>query len=192
MYLFEFKHTLTDQDLADIWQGVMPDISRNPQLSYPATPPEGRKQDIDLNVFTHPTGRNEFFHGKNIPDDIRWMVFKVKRKANYDYFKMTADTTDDPKFDFKFSVGDVKMPYSYNWPYDYFSLVELAEMEISTTVQRPDGETVVGQATSAAEVGTAGAQAAAPREQEATGEGVGGEAFEGGEAGAASEPGERE
>ena len=43
---------------------------------------------------------------------------------------MTADTSDDAKFDFKFNVGGVELPYSYNWPYDYCSLVELAELEV--------------------------------------------------------------
>jgi len=127
MYLFEFNHTLKAQDLADIWQGVMPDISRIAQLSDPNPSPH---HIGDNNIFSHPTGPNEFFHGKKIPEDVRWMVFKVKKRANFDYFKMTADTTDDAKFDFKFNVGGVELPYSYNWPYDYFSLVELAQIEV--------------------------------------------------------------
>ena len=60
------------------------------------------------------------------------MVFKVKRKANDNYYKLTADSRDDSKFDFRFSVGKLELPYSYNWPYDYFSLVELAEIEVDT------------------------------------------------------------
>jgi len=121
MYLFEFNHTLSQQDLADIWQGVMPDIARIAQLSDP---------EIDNAVFSHPTGPNEFFGGKTIPEDIRWMVFKVKKRANFNYYKMTADISDDDKFNFKFNVGGVELPYSYNWPYDYFSLVELAQIEV--------------------------------------------------------------
>ena len=65
-----------------------------------------------------------------IPEDIRWMVFKVKKRAHFDYFKMTADASDDSKFDFHFNVGGVELPYSYNWPYDYCSLVELAQLEV--------------------------------------------------------------
>ena len=121
MYLFEFNHTLNSQDLSDIWQGLMPNISKAAQLSTPG---------IDDNEFSHPTGPNEFFHGKEVPEDIRWMIFKVKKRANFDYFKLTADTSDDTKFDFKFNVGGVELPYSYNWPYDYCSLVELAEIEV--------------------------------------------------------------
>lgn len=124
MYLFEFNHTLSDVDLSDIWQGVMPEISRVAEQSDP---------NVDDNIFTHPTGENEFFHGKQLPDDVRWMVFKVKKKANWDYYKVTADTTDDAKFNYQFSVGDEKIPYSYNWPYDFCSLVELAQLEAGDT-----------------------------------------------------------
>jgi hypothetical protein len=121
MYMFEFNHSLSQQDLADIWQGVMPDISRIAQLS---------DTTVDDNVFTHPTGPNEFFGGKMIPEDIRWMVFKVKKRGNFNYYKMTADTSDDDKFNFDFNVGGKDLPYSYNWPYDFCSLVELAEIEV--------------------------------------------------------------
>ena len=72
------------------------------------------------------------------------MVFKVKRKANWDYQKITAQTERDDKFNFKFDVGDVEMPYSYNWPYDYFSLVELAQIE--TTNQFEPSRTPTTQA----------------------------------------------
>ena len=121
MYMFEFNHTLSQQDLADIWQGVMPDISRIAQLS---------DSTVDNNIFSHPTGPNEFFGGKTIPEDIRWMVFKVKKRANFNYYKMTADTSDDGKFKFQFNVGGKELPYSYNWPYDFCSLVELAEIDV--------------------------------------------------------------
>ena len=118
MYIFEFNHTLNDQDLADIWQGVMPRIAQSPQIS---------DQTVDDNVFSHATGDREFFHNKKIPEDIKWMVFKVKRKANFDYFAVTADTQDDDRLG---SVMKSNVPYSYNWPYDFFTMVELAQLEI--------------------------------------------------------------
>ena len=99
----------------------MPRISTSAKTSSP---------DVDNNVFSHLTGPDEFFHGKKLPNKIRWMLFKIKKKANIDYYKLTADTSDDSKFDFKFKVGDTEVPYSYNWPYDYFSLVELSQLEV--------------------------------------------------------------
>jgi hypothetical protein len=124
MYIFEFNHYLDSTDLSDIWQGVMPEISRVAQLS---------NSEIDNNIFSHKTGNREFFHGKKLPPDVRWMVFKIKKRANFNYYDVTADTTDDKKFDFKFNVGGVELPYSYNWPYDYCSLVELAQIETENT-----------------------------------------------------------
>ena len=45
-------------------------------------------------------------------------------------FFQQRSQTDDQNFKFKFSNSqEAKTPdYSYNWPYDYFSLVELAKV----------------------------------------------------------------
>jgi hypothetical protein len=131
MYMFEFNHKLTKQDLADIWQGVMPEISRTAEMS---------NEDVDMNKFEHPVGVGEFFHGKKIPENVRWMVFKVKRRANFDYYKVTADTKDDARFanSEKFNVNNGQITYSYNWPYDYFSLVELAQIETNNDFGEPE------------------------------------------------------
>jgi hypothetical protein len=117
MYIFEFFHELSREDLAHIWQNILPDIGVT-----------AKKKDVTL---SHPSGINEFFRGAPIPTDTRWMVFKVKKKANKDYYKVTADTTDDHQFQFDFKQGDHKTipDYSYNWPYDFFSLIELVKID---------------------------------------------------------------
>jgi hypothetical protein len=130
LYIFEFNHTLDSQDLADIWQGVMPEISRTAQLS---------NSSIDNNIFSHSFGKREFYAGKKLPNNVRWMVFKVKKKANINYYKLTADTSDDSLFSFDGSIKGFTTPYSYNWPYDFFSLVELAQVEAETTFS-PTGD----------------------------------------------------
>jgi hypothetical protein len=125
MYIFEFNHYLDAQDLADIWQGVMPKISTTPEFSDPT---------VDNNVFSHKTGKDEFFHGKQLPPDTRWMVFKVKKRAGYNYFEITPTNSDDEQFNLAFSLGkDKKLKYSFNWPYDFFSLVELAQVQTENT-----------------------------------------------------------
>ena len=122
MYIFEFHHKLSQKDLINIWQNVLPDI--------------GVTAKKTTTVLTHELGKNEFFSGQPIPKHTRWMVFKVKMKAEKDYFKVTADTTDDHQFKFDFAQGGHKAipDYSYNWPYDYFSLVELAKIETKVGV----------------------------------------------------------
>ena len=116
MYIFEFTHKLSQQDLSNIWQNVMPDIAVTAEKAETAV--------------THASGENEFFRGNKIPDNTRWMVFKVKRRSASNYFKMTADSKDDHRFNFLNYVQDSEMErYNYNWPYDFFSLVELAKVE---------------------------------------------------------------
>jgi hypothetical protein len=132
MYVFEFNHYLDSQDLADIWQGVMPKISTNPEFSDPS---------VDNNIFSHATGKDEFFHGKQLPPDTRWMVFKIKKRAGYNYFEVTPTNSDDEQFNLAFSLGkDNKLKYSYNWPYDFFSLVELAQVETENTFVSSDDQ----------------------------------------------------
>ena len=125
MYIFEFSHRLQKQDLANIWQNVMPDIAVTAERSTA--------------TIEHPlTSKYEFFGHfttSNMPDDIKWMVFKVKQKAATNYFATTPETEAEGAFSFKqtklgenvISKED-ELPYSYNWPYDYFSLIEVAKM----------------------------------------------------------------
>ena len=56
------------------------------------------------------------------------MVFRAKRKAQTDYFKVTSDSSDDDRFQFDFEMGQKQPDYGYNWPYDFFSLVELGKV----------------------------------------------------------------
>src|SRR3990167_9737782 len=106
MYIFEFKHMLDRQDLADIWQGVMPKISMTAEK--------------DLAEIIHTFEKWEFFEGKKLPKNIRWMVFKAKKKASINYYELTADSKDDNRFRFDFEIGEKAPEYSYNWPYDFF------------------------------------------------------------------------
>jgi len=124
MYIFDFTHTFDKQDLADIWQGVMPKIAMTAE-----------KQ---TSTISHFLTNNELLNGTKITPDLRWMVFKVKQKAEKSYYGVTLSTTDDDRFKFDFDVGSTNTnlttpKYSYNWPYDFCSLVELAK--INTSVQ---------------------------------------------------------
>ena len=56
---------------------------------------------------------------------------QIKQRAKANYFEQTIDSKDDDRFKFQFKVGQAKIApdYSYNWPYDFFSLVELAKID---------------------------------------------------------------
>jgi hypothetical protein len=115
MYIAEFTSTLDKQDLADIWQGVMPKI---------ATRAEWEKQ-----VISHKNTQFDFFHGQGLPEDVKFMIFKAKKRAEINYYKMAADSSDDGLFP-SIQAGKPPSPYSFNWPYDYCSLVETARVDV--------------------------------------------------------------
>jgi hypothetical protein len=120
MYIFEFKNTLDTQDLSDIWQGVMPKIAKNPE--------------VESNFIEHSLDEKEFFHGKSLPENIRFKIFKVKKKAKKSYYELTDDSKDDNRFKFKFDNQEKTPDYSYNYPYDFFSLVEMINVEVGSQV----------------------------------------------------------
>ena len=66
--------------------------------------------------------------GNEIPDRVRWMVFKVKQRAEINYFKKIVEREDELA-EASVDVGGANLNISYNWPYDFFSLVELAKIE---------------------------------------------------------------
>lgn len=128
MYIFEFKHTLTKLDLAKIWQNVMPEIATRAELD---------EQSVE-----HGFGPGEIFV-TNFDPLTKWIVFKVKRKAENNYYNTVAGASQDTRFDFNFQIGNQKisaknsiLPYSYNWPYDFFSLVELAKIDTEVSYNK--------------------------------------------------------
>ena len=100
---------------------------------------KAEKQDV---VVSHDISKYDFFGKDGGPfnpessnSNVRWMIFKVKRKAEQSYYNVTADTTDDDRFKFDFGGKVARPDYSYNWPYDFFSLVELAKMDTAITFE---------------------------------------------------------
>jgi hypothetical protein len=130
MYVAEFSTEFDKQDLSDIWQGVMPKQSYKAEI-----------EQIDIN---HKFTVNEFFHSKRPQNDTKFKVFKVKQRANINYYKLTDDSKDDELFKFTFGNSQqATIPeYSYNWPYDFFSLVELVNIDASLSVDNYPQTTV--------------------------------------------------
>lgn len=148
MYIFEFEHTLDRDDLVDIWQGLPPKIGQSfdsNATDFKAGKGPHTSEIVKEVQISHPLVLGELLNNDNLPSRLRWMVFKVKQKAETNYFDKTIkDETENGagfnkddvtkvgrKGSSKTSIPD----YSFNWPYDFFSLVELvklnAEIEIS-------------------------------------------------------------
>ena len=129
MYTFEFNSVLDQEDLSDIWQGVMPKLAM-----------KAEKEEVKV---THTNASWEFFNGKRIPSNVKWMVFKVKKRAKTNYYDLVDDAQADTRFKFNFNLNssERKSPnYSYNWPYDYFSLVELGQLESEIVIEAKKNE----------------------------------------------------
>jgi hypothetical protein len=128
MYVFEFSHTLTQTDLQDIWQNLPPDI--------------GAEMEVAEVAITHPLLKKELLGSGGedgnstieIPNKLKWMVFKVKQRASSNYFKKTV--LRNPEINTDVLSGDVSQDefgdtsaLQYNWPYDFFSLIEMAKID---------------------------------------------------------------
>jgi hypothetical protein len=132
MFIFDFEVTLSEKDLTDIWQNLSPNIGTNFKKSKASLPVDiFAPQDIEG---TSPVEK-EYALINNLPENTRWMVFKVKQRSEKNYFAKTADSADDSRFKFNFEFGSAgaeieSIPdYSYNWPFDFFSLIELAKID---------------------------------------------------------------
>ena len=109
MYVFEFSADLSQKDITDIWQNVPPSISEKFQTKEAIVE---EQELLDL-ILTKDT-------------ETKWMVFKVKKRAKKDF---EVQRRAQVQRDVSALTPNIESEYSYNWPYDYFSLVELAKME---------------------------------------------------------------
>jgi len=189
VYLMEHKVNLTRQDLADMWQGIMPELSTKFQHSVTAIDhympgdkveeettrfPEVIREQLNLGAEMTGHPRYDLLDIAQHPEklglfpEIKWLVFKVKERGLLDYNQLIMEEVDGEfVLDYdnarrRFSgttltpenidaiLGDrdewSKTIYryqhsldspSYNWPYDYCSIIELGK--INTKIGfRPD------------------------------------------------------
>jgi hypothetical protein len=144
MYIFEFTHEFTKQDLADMWQNLAPRTALDPDQF------DVSESTIEHNLFA------SSFIGEMPMQDLRWEVFKVKQRAHTDYSQKIVSrnpsldlvvpsrkkstkvdvlgrtkgrsVTDSDNTNNAGDQGEIP-DYSFNWPYDYFSFVELIKID---------------------------------------------------------------
>ena len=129
MYVFEFDYTLDRNDLSYIYQGLAPKQTGNYE-----------KLRLQKSSIAHELMDTELLSAYNLKDDnqLRWMLFKVKQKSQanyYDYVPTQAGQASTQSF----SYTDKETGYelSYNWPYDYLSVVELVKMDVEVLMRPP-------------------------------------------------------
>jgi hypothetical protein len=123
MYIFEFEHEFDKNDLSYIWQNVMPKNDQEFEVvesivSHPLL------SDELLGDYTKQIGKDTPVPTE-MPENLKWLVFKIKQRANKDYKKFINKGN---------ILNSKEEKLSYNWPYDYFSLVELAKLESEVTL----------------------------------------------------------
>jgi hypothetical protein len=157
-YMWEFEVKLGTEDLQNMWQGLEPTVARKvikatsdvithvlPTRELEAETGETR---VEKGVPPHP-----YFEEIFDPEKTRWAVFKVKKRARNNYANVVGRQSIDGK---EYVRQDVAFPhdfaFSYNWPHDFFSLVELGKIT-ATTVFNPriggDDAVVTAQGASA-------------------------------------------
>jgi hypothetical protein len=122
MYIVEIPHALDQQDLSDIWQGFMPKISTTPE-EYSQTIEHDLNKDELMGLVSEYLETN-----KDV--EIEFEIFKVKKRANGYYADLFEGAANDSLSNLGLT-NDIKQyeKYTCNWPYDFFSLVELINIE---------------------------------------------------------------
>ena len=161
MYIFEFEHSFSRTDIANIWQNLPPELGR----SF-----EEAESSIGHALLSRELLGNGDINTPNsvLPDRIQWMVFKVKQRANRNYFSKVvrgnpliegpAQLRSSAFYESAFNNSllapedqfDINNPsnnteairksleVSFNWPYDFFSLVELVKLDAEVFVGNVD------------------------------------------------------
>ena len=118
MYVFEFKYEFDRDDLSYIWQNLAPRDSKEIKL---------QKSSI-----AHNLANNELINEEVLMNDnLRWMVFKVKQRAQTDYYDLIPDQANESTRQVRQRSNKLKeYKFGFNWPYDYLSFVELIKMDV--------------------------------------------------------------
>ena len=139
MYIFEFEYTLDKDDLSYIWQNIAP---RN-------------YQDITFQhqSISHELMNLELLNENTLMDNenLRWMVFKVKQKAQTDYYDLVQSQVGESRATNVGFSGPLQQPFNqskgttnstyplrFNWPYDYISFVELIKVDAQVLYKEQD------------------------------------------------------
>jgi hypothetical protein len=94
MYVFEFKHNLSKKDLADIWQNLPPDIGTSFDEAEASISHELLAHELLGGGSVIKDGQlDENAEGNEIPSNIQWMIFKVKRRAKTKYKEKVIQNT---------------------------------------------------------------------------------------------------
>jgi hypothetical protein len=138
MYMWEFEIKLTTQDLQNVWQNIEPTFARktvraaSDVISHIMPTTQDQLQAGWEKRLMGPEHMffNQVYDGKHT----RWAVFKVKKRSRNNYTNVIG--RDHGNFNYVREDLDQNIKdfaFSYNWPHDFYSLIELAKVNVNTT-----------------------------------------------------------
>jgi hypothetical protein len=134
MFMMEFEMELNQTDLQNVWQNIEPTFAKKAirvktetnSHSLPGNAIQGAMASNNKDPFF----AADIFKSQ----DTRWAVFKVKRRAKTNFNAAVGKTKHDfVRRDLSDSNQTDEFLYSYNWPHDFYSLIELAKVDSITT-----------------------------------------------------------
>ena len=108
-----------------MWQNLSPELGTKAEPALASVSHRLLKNQLlnfDLNEALEAATDNKEAPAAEFPEKLQWMVFKVKQRAKSNYFEQIGSTQE----------ADIPF-YTHNWPYDFFSMVELASIDAEVT-----------------------------------------------------------
>ena len=156
-YIFQFNGKFSDKDLASMWQNLYPNSELGignakhsspypnsgtksaPSLDYPDVEYVSGFLDTDSVGMFQRMNSNYEDTSEFLENEVRWLVFKAKQRGVGRYETIVEKSVsknnlydllsiDGRELSLK-QIKSRKTKPQFNWPYDYFSLVELGKLE---------------------------------------------------------------
>ena len=165
MFILPFYHELSESDVSNWWQNLPPDIAVNSKYAESHATHTLYASDAVNNV-EHPSGfsvgdKIVGLTGDNFLGNLKWKVFKVKKRAKQSYYAKRLDSYIGEEFE-KSKIKEIlssqnipnniaqglplaqelikRRDTSWNWPYDYFSLIELVNVDVKMNIESENEE----------------------------------------------------
>ena len=117
MYIFEVTQDLDQEDLSKWWQGVLPSAGTKVSMEQFNIAHEIREGEI-----ISPSVLNNDLFGGKLPKEMRFKIFKAKYKRNFTYSEIKNKSINE--------VEPVNSIFGYNYPHDFYSLIEMAKVDL--------------------------------------------------------------
>jgi hypothetical protein len=127
IYFFEFAHEMSSLDLLKWWQNAAPRLVH-----------EFETQKV---VYEHELTEDDLLSSEDLTEDLQFEIFKVKYRGKKSYYKEMKLLLNSKIEDYEAEDTYSKEEYTSNWPYNYFSLIELAKVDMTITYSDEQNET---------------------------------------------------